>query len=94
MSHLQCTQGEKGHDSEWQKAAMHTGFWKLCMDVIHVDTSNKKPKNPWGFFKKVCSQLPLGFFWNSLFLSCFTLAFTSAETIFSQLFRTSVKTYN
>ena len=38
MSHLPCAQGEKGCDSEWQKAAVHIGFWKLCMAAMHVDT--------------------------------------------------------
>ena len=37
-SHLPCTQGQNTRGNEWEKAAMHIWFWKICKTAVHVDT--------------------------------------------------------
>ena len=38
--------GERARGSERQKAAVHVGFWKLCMAAMHVDTAKFKLPRP------------------------------------------------
>ena len=38
LSHLSYS---KRRGSKWEKSAMHVGFWKLCMTVVHVDVTFK-----------------------------------------------------
>ena len=46
----------KRRGSKWKKSAMHVGFWKLCMTVVHVDVTFK------GLFRKYVTAVIDGHF--------------------------------